>query len=77
MRVRTSWRALGKKQPIHPVFSQPDPFIRDGPGAAGVNTLTVIPQRQIQWPEVGNLANSAEVESNDKEEIIRCSVEIS
>jgi hypothetical protein len=33
----------------HPVFSQPDPFITDGPGAAGVITSTVIPQRQIQF----------------------------
>jgi hypothetical protein len=33
----------------HPVFSQPDAFITDGPGAAGVITSTVIPQRQIQF----------------------------
>jgi hypothetical protein len=33
----------------HPVFSQPDPFITDGPGAAGVITSTVIPQRQVQF----------------------------
>ena len=33
----------------HPVFSQPDPFVTDGPGAAGVITSTVIPQRQIQF----------------------------
>ena len=33
----------------HAVFSQPDPFITDGPGAAGVITSTVIPQRQIQF----------------------------
>lgn len=33
----------------HPVFQQPDPFITDGPGAAGVITGTVIPQRQIQF----------------------------
>jgi hypothetical protein len=32
-----------------PVFSQPDSFITDGPGAAGVMTSTVIPQRQIQF----------------------------
>lgn len=33
----------------HAVFSQPDPFITDGPGAAGVITSTVLPQRQIQF----------------------------
>ncbi|MGH9514420.1 MAG: TonB-dependent receptor domain-containing protein [Terriglobales bacterium] len=33
----------------HPVFQQPDPFITDGPGAAGVITDIVIPQRQIQF----------------------------
>jgi hypothetical protein len=33
----------------HAVFSQPDAFITDGPGAAGVITSTVIPQRQIQF----------------------------
>lgn len=33
----------------HPVFSQPDPYITDGPGAAGVITSTVIPQRQVQF----------------------------
>jgi len=33
----------------HPVFAQPDNFITDGPGAAGVITSTVIPQRQIQF----------------------------
>ena len=33
----------------HAVFSQPDPFITDGPGAVGVITSTVIPQRQIQF----------------------------
>ena len=33
----------------HAVFSQPDPFITDGPGAAGVITSTVIPQRQVQF----------------------------
>jgi hypothetical protein len=30
------------------VFSQPDPFVTDGPGSAGVISSTVIPQRQIQ-----------------------------
>jgi len=33
----------------HPVFSQPDNYITDGPGATGVITSTVIPQRQIQF----------------------------
>jgi hypothetical protein len=33
----------------HAVFSQPDPYITDGPGAVGVITSTVIPQRQIQF----------------------------
>jgi carboxypeptidase family protein/TonB-dependent receptor-like protein len=33
----------------HPVFAQPDNFIDDGPGAAGVITSTVIPQRQLQF----------------------------
>lgn len=32
----------------HAVFAQPDPFVDDGPGAAGVITDTVIPQRQVQ-----------------------------
>jgi len=33
----------------HAVFAQPDPYITDGPGAAGVITSTVIPQRQLQF----------------------------
>ena len=33
----------------HPVFSQPDNNIDDGPGSTGVITSTVIPQRQIQF----------------------------
>ncbi len=33
----------------HAVFSQPDGNIDDGPGASGVITSTVIPQRQIQF----------------------------
>ena len=33
----------------HAVFVQPDNYIDDGPGAAGVITSTVIPQRQIQF----------------------------
>jgi hypothetical protein len=31
------------------VFAQPDNYITDGPGAAGVITSTVIPQRQLQF----------------------------
>jgi len=33
----------------HAVFAQPDPYITDGPGAAGVITSTVVPQRQVQF----------------------------
>jgi len=33
----------------HPVFAQPDTYITDGPGSAGVITSTVLPQRQIQF----------------------------
>jgi hypothetical protein len=33
----------------HAVFGQPDGTIADGPGAAGVITSTVIPQRQLQF----------------------------
>lgn len=33
----------------HPVFSRPHDYITDGPGAAGVITSTVIPQRQIRF----------------------------
>ena len=33
----------------HAVFAQPDNYITDGPGAAGVITSTVIPQRQMQF----------------------------
>ncbi len=33
----------------HPVFAQPDNYITDGPGAAGVITSTVLPQREIQF----------------------------
>jgi hypothetical protein len=33
----------------HGVFAQPDPFIDDGPGSAGVITSTVVPQRQLQF----------------------------
>jgi hypothetical protein len=41
--------ALGKKPRSVPSFSQPDPFITDGSGAAGVITSTVIPRHQIQF----------------------------
>jgi hypothetical protein len=34
---------------VRKVFAQPDPFITDGPGAAGVITSTVLPSRQIQF----------------------------
>ncbi len=33
----------------HTVFAQPDNYITDGPGAAGVITSTVLPQREIQF----------------------------
>lgn len=33
----------------HAVFAQPDNYITDGPGAAGVITSTVLPQREIQF----------------------------
>jgi hypothetical protein len=33
----------------HPVFALPDRFVSDGPGAAGVITSTVVPQRQLQF----------------------------
>jgi len=33
----------------HAVFAQPDNFIDDGPGSAGVITSTVVPQRQLQF----------------------------
>ena len=46
---------------IHPVFSQPDPSIADGPGAAGVITSTVILGVRFICPEVGVPANLAEV----------------
>jgi hypothetical protein len=34
---------------VRKVFAQPDPFITDGPGAAGVITSAVLPSRQIQF----------------------------
>jgi hypothetical protein len=33
----------------HAVFAQPDNYITDGPGATGVITSTVLPQREIQF----------------------------
>jgi hypothetical protein len=48
-RARLEFRAEFFNAFSHPVFAQPDPFITDGPGAAGVITSTVIPQRQIQF----------------------------
>jgi len=48
-RVKLEFRAEFFNAFNHPVFSQPDPFITDGPGAAGVITSTVIPQRQVQF----------------------------
>jgi hypothetical protein len=33
----------------HPVFAQPDNYITDGPGAAGVITSAVLPQREMQF----------------------------
>jgi hypothetical protein len=48
-RVRLEFRAEFFNAFNHAVFSQPDNFITDGPGAAGVITSTVIPQRQIQF----------------------------
>lgn len=47
-RYRMEFRAEFYNAFNSPVFSQPDPFITDGPGSAGVITGTVIPQRQIQ-----------------------------
>ena len=47
--VRLEFRAEFFNAFNHAVFSQPDNYITDGPGAAGVITGTVIPQRQIQF----------------------------
>jgi Carboxypeptidase regulatory-like domain/TonB-dependent Receptor Plug Domain len=47
-RYRLEFRAEFYNAFNSPVFSQPDPFITDGPGSAGVITDTVIPQRQVQ-----------------------------
>ncbi len=48
-RINLEFRAELFNALNHPVFSQPDPFITDGPGATGVITSTVIPQRQVQF----------------------------
>ena len=48
-RINVEFRAEFFNAFNHPVFSQPDAFVTDGPGAAGVITSTVIPQRQIQF----------------------------
>jgi hypothetical protein len=48
-RVRVEFRAELFNAFNHPVFSQPDPFVTDDPGAAGAITSTVIPQRQVQF----------------------------
>ncbi len=47
--IRLEFRAEFFNAFNHAVFSQPDNFVTDGPGAAGVITSTVIPQRQIQF----------------------------
>jgi hypothetical protein len=47
--VRLEFRAEFFNAFNHAVFTQPDNYIDDGPGAAGVITDTVIPQRQIQF----------------------------
>jgi len=48
-RVNLEFRAEFFNAFNHAVFSQPDGNIDDGPGASGVITSTVIPQRQIQF----------------------------
>jgi outer membrane receptor protein involved in Fe transport len=48
-RINMEFRAEFFNAFNHAVFSQPDATITDGPGAAGVITSTVIPQRQIQF----------------------------
>jgi len=47
--IRLEFRAEFFNAFNHAVFSQPDNYVTDGPGAAGVITSTVIPQRQIQF----------------------------
>ena len=48
-RFNVEFRAEAFNAFNHAVFAQPDNYITDGPGAAGVITSTVIPQRQIQF----------------------------
>ena len=48
-RVNLEFRAEAFNAFNHAVFTQPDPYITDGPGSAGVITSTVIPQRQLQF----------------------------
>ena len=48
-RVRLEFRGEFFNAFNHAVFSRPDPFITDRPGAAGVITSTVIPQPQVQF----------------------------
>jgi outer membrane receptor protein involved in Fe transport len=47
--IRLEFRAEFFNAFNHAVFSQPDNYVTDGPGAAGVITSTVIPQRQVQF----------------------------
>src|SRR5262249_61075074 len=48
-RTNLEFRAEAFNAFNHAVFTQPDNFITDGPGSAGVITSTVIPQRQLQF----------------------------
>ena len=48
-RTNLEFRAEAFNAFNHAVFAQPDNYITDGPGAAGVITGTVIPQRQLQF----------------------------
>ena len=48
-RFNVEFRAEAFNAFNHAVIAQPDNYITDGPGAAGVITSTVIPQRQIQF----------------------------
>jgi hypothetical protein len=48
-RISLEFRAEALNLFNHPAFAQPDNYITDGPGAAGVLTSPIIPQRQIQF----------------------------
>ncbi len=48
-RTNLEFRAEAFNAFNHPAFAQPDNYVTDGPGAAGVITSTVIPQRQLQF----------------------------